>query len=125
MLDKRNKGQNLKLVSYNFTLDSTLKSSVAGEEINIPAEGYLLVPGAFVLGRTRETINLNNKFICILGTRSSVAQQGVDVLQSSTIAEPDSNGQFTLEISNNGMQDVILRAGERIVKGIFSRVEEL
>jgi len=113
---------NLKPASYNFTLDSVLKDPVSGKEITISEQGYKLAPGAFILGRTKETVNLNNKFICILSTRSSLAQKGVDVLQSSTIAEPDTDGQFKLEISNRGNREVVLMPGERIVKGIFSPI---
>ncbi len=112
----------VKPASYTFTLDGILKNPITKEDIIIPEEGYKLKPGEFILGRTSETINLNNKYLCILGTRSSLAQQGIDVLQGSTIAEPDSNGQFTLEISNRGSQDAILLPNMPVVKGIFSRV---
>ncbi|MBI4121795.1 MAG: hypothetical protein HY461_00530 [Parcubacteria group bacterium] len=114
---------NLKPASYNFTLDNVLKNPVSGEAISISSDGYKLAPGAFILGRTKESVNLNNKFLCILGTRSSLAQQGIDVLQSSSIAEPDTNGQLTLEITNRSSQPVMLVASERVVKAIFSRVD--
>ncbi|PIR97560.1 MAG: hypothetical protein COT91_00740 [Candidatus Doudnabacteria bacterium CG10_big_fil_rev_8_21_14_0_10_41_10] len=66
---------NLKPASYNFTLDSVLKDPVSGKEITISEQGYKLTPGAFILGRTKETVNLNNKFICILSARSYLAQK--------------------------------------------------
>jgi len=103
-------------------LDKAIKDLSTGEEISIPLEGFILKPGAFVIGKTVETINLRNKYILILGNRSSLAQQGIDVLQSSTIAEPDTNGQLTLEINNNGPKTVYLMPGMGIAKGIFSEI---
>lgn len=112
----------LKPVSYTFTLHETLKDPATNSEIVMSTEGYLLEPGAFVLGKTKESVNLQNKYICLLGTRGSIAQQGIDALQSSTIAEPDTNGQFTLEISNRGSRAIHLVPGMAIVKGIFSKI---
>jgi dCTP deaminase len=115
---------NLKPASYTFTLHHILKDVVTGSDIFMAAEGYVLEPGAFLLGKTAETIDLKNSYLCLLGTRSSIAQQGIDVLQDSTIAEPDTNGQFTLEIRNNGSKSVRLVPGMAIVKGIFSKIIE-
>lgn len=113
----------LKSASYTFTLDKILKDVVTGQDIDMPIDGYILEPGAFVIGKTVEVINLKNKYICILGTRSSMAQQGIDVLQGSTIAEPDTNAQLTLEISNNGPKPRYLLPGMGIAKGIFTKID--
>lgn len=115
--------ENLKPASYNFTLDETLKDPLTGKEIIIPSQGYVLKPGSFVLGKTRERVNLKGNYLCILGTRSAFAQKGVDVLQSSTIAEPDTDGQFTLEISNHGPEEVIVFRNQKAVKGIFCKLK--
>ena len=112
----------LKPASYAFTLDKILQDVATGEEITMPFEGYILEPGRFVTGKTVETVNLKNSYICILGTKGSTAQKGVDVVQSSIIAEPDTNNQFTLEIKNNGPKAIYLIPDMEIVKGIFSRI---
>lgn len=111
--------ENLKPASYMFTIGSILIDSLSIEETPIPEQGYILKPQSFILAQTKESINLHNNFICILGTRSSLAQKGVDALQTSTIAEPDTNGPFMLEIINHGSQDIILTIDMPIVKGIF------
>ena len=113
---------NLKLVSYTFTLSNKLLNPLSNTDIILSDAGYLLKPGEFVIGKTHEYINLNNKYLCILGTRSKLAQQGIDALLSSTIAEPDTNGQFTLEIINNSGKNLLLTAGMPIVKGIFAEI---
>ena len=111
---------NLKSVGYTLTLSEEL--IVGSNTISIPEEGFILQPGDFVIGRTIEVVNLNNSYLCFLSTRSSLAQQGIDVLQSSFIAEPNANNSFTLEISNNGKKEVVLKAGMKIVKVVFGEV---
>lgn len=115
-------GQNLKLASYTFTLDNIFVIPETTEEITVSEEGYALSPGSFVLGRTKEILNLKNKYVCILSTRGSIAKQGIDALQSSIIAEPDTNNHLTLEISNRSTKEVILFPNTQIVKGLFSPI---
>jgi len=40
----------VKPASYTFTLDKAIKDLSTGEEISIPLEGFILKPGAFVIG---------------------------------------------------------------------------
>ena len=115
--------KNLKPVSYTFTLGDILKNPNTGREIRIPEKGYKLPPGEFIIGQTTEHVKLYGNYICFLSTRSSLAQQGIDVLQSSTVAEPDTDGHLTVEITNHGPKKIILNRGMRIVKGIFSQVQ--
>ncbi len=123
----------LKEASYTFTLDSKIRTLKNKEfldsridpefdEIEIPEQGYKLNPGELVLCNTKETINLKGKYICLVGTRSTIAQMGIDVAQSSFIVEPDTNNQLILEVTNNGSLPVVLYPGTKIIKGIFSSV---
>ncbi len=118
------------------------REDVELEEIPFPADGYLLQPGGFVIGRTCERVKLNGKFMMQLDTRSSLAQMGLNVTQSSTWAEPETDNTFVLEISNQGELPVRLfpgnpkeqsshdgnpkeqssHDGNRIARGIFFRI---
>ncbi len=98
---------NLKEASYTFTLQ---------DEIT-------LQPDEFAVGLTNEKITLAQSICCFLSTRGSVAQMGVDTLQSSTFVEPGSNNQLKLEIKNNSNVPVTLAKGTKIVKGIFSEIK--
>ena len=60
-------------------------------------DGYILDPGEFVVGFTAEKLTLPQGIYCILGTRGSRAQLGLDVLQSSTLVEPGSDNQLALK----------------------------
>lgn len=94
---------NLKGASYTFSLQDEL----------------ILEPGDFIVGVSKEKITLTENICCFLSTRGSVAQIGVDALQSSMFVEPGSNNQLKLEIKNNSKVSVTLASGTKIVKGIF------
>lgn len=126
--------QNLREVSYILTLGHTIRvPQIEGpidsanvtrsqKEVDI-SDGYTLEPGAFVLGLTAETLTLSPGIAVTLSTRGDFAQIGLDVLQSSALAEPGTNQQIILEIKNESLSSVILRPGIALVKAIFHRVE--
>lgn len=97
----------LKEASYTFTLQDSIT----------------LNPGEFKVALTEEKVTLAKDICCFLSTRGSVAQQGIDALQSSTFVEPLSDNQLKLEMKNNSNETIVLEAGTPIVKGIFMRVE--
>lgn len=126
--------KNLKGCSYVFTLGSRIRVLKSAEsldarmdpdfdEFEMDEKGYELRPGQFAIFFTQEKVTLNGKFICLLSTRSTIAQMGLDVSQSSFLAEPDTDNPFALEISNNGNISVRLYPGIRIVKGIFTSLQ--
>jgi deoxycytidine triphosphate deaminase len=125
--------ENIKGASYTFTLDTKYKILKANkildsredpefEEFTIGNRGFELKPGSFAIFYTKEKVNLNNKFTCILSTRPTIAQMGLNVTQSSFFCEPNTNNQFALEISNNGPVTVIIYPGTKAVCGVFSRL---
>lgn len=115
---------NLKGASYTFTLSQKLRilgaSKEEGKEIEISSDGFLLEPGAFVLGFTNEKLALKDKYVCFLSARGSCAQMGLNILLGSYLAEPDTNNIQILEIHNASPFPLKLEAGMRIVKGAFA-----
>src|SRR3989344_7798113 len=122
-----------KSLAYSFTLGNMLSilkpvEFIDGgnrpdyEEKEIPEDGYILQPGDFVVGYTRENVTLNNKYVCLLSGRSTQAQLGLDVTQSSFLAERDTDNVFALEINNNTRIPIKIYAGMKIAKGIFLEV---
>ncbi len=112
---------NLKDASYTFALSNKLK--VNGMVIMIDENGYVLKPNEFILGWTEEILKLNGKFCCILSTRGSIAQMGLNVLLGSNFAEPDTNNAQTLEIHNCSNAPIKVIPGMKIIKGLFGRIE--
>lgn len=126
---------NIKGASYTFTLDSKIRSLEEGQilradikpkytEHSIPHEGYVLEPGQFILGFTKEKLTLNGKYACLLSARGSCAQIGLSILLGSHFAEPDTDCKQTLEISNVTKSPILLFRDMPIVKGVFMTVDE-
>lgn len=125
---------NLKAGSYTFTLGKRLRklkempeidsrTDPILEEVPFLPEGYLLQPGGHILGETAEKVSLNGKIACTLSTRATIAMMGLDVMQSSSYCEPDTNNVITLEISNTSAVPARLFPGIKIVKGVFIPIE--
>ena len=98
--------ENFKEASYSFTL----------------AEELTLKPGEFKVVLTKEIITLPMDLCYFVSTRASIANLGIDALQTSTFVEPGSNKQIKLEIKNNGSEPVTLKLGEPVVKAVFMQV---
>lgn len=82
-----------------------------------------LGPGEFIVLSTLERVCLGDNVALMLSTRGSIAQRGVDVLQSSTFCEPGTDDHLKLEIKNNSNDKVNLTTAMPIVKGIFFSVK--
>ncbi|HVM73735.1 MAG TPA: hypothetical protein VMU13_02570 [Candidatus Paceibacterota bacterium] len=126
---------NLKEASYTFTLGNKLRKLKTAkeldsrndpdfEEIELTSKGYLLQPQDHILGTTTEHLSLRGNFACILSTRATIAQLGLDVSQGSIYCEPDTDNPLTLEISNSSTIPVRLFPGIKIVKGIFVTIQK-
>ena len=98
---------NFKEASYSFTLQEELT----------------LQPGEFKVVLTKEKITLPMDICYFVSTRASVANLGVDALQTSTFVEPGSHYHIKLEIKNHSSEPVTFPLGTPIVKAVFMRVE--
>ncbi len=84
--------------------------------------GLQVEPKGFLLAKTQEKITLSPNIACMIFTTSSLAQKGIDAIQSSSFCHPKTNNEMTLEIFNHSNQPIILKLGQTIVKGIFMEV---
>ncbi|MDD9912336.1 MAG: dCTP deaminase [Alphaproteobacteria bacterium] len=130
--------ENLEACSYLFTLGHTYfeldnayaangidlrEGKIRTQEKSMEDDGVILHPGDFKLFPTGESIKLSDNYACILGTRSSCARMGLDVMQTSILVDPGSNHPLTMEISNVGPYPVTLYPGMGVMKGMFIPVE--
>ncbi|KKS04817.1 MAG: putative deoxycytidine triphosphate deaminase [Candidatus Nomurabacteria bacterium GW2011_GWC2_41_8] len=88
----------------------------------ISFHGLQIEPGSFVLAKTQEKITLSPKIACMIFTTSSLAKQGVDVIQSSSFCHPQTNNEITLEIVNHNSQPIIIKQRQNVAKAIFMEV---
>jgi deoxycytidine triphosphate deaminase len=97
----------LKTASYSFTL----------------SEELTLEPGQFAKAMTKEKLTLSPGVACLLSTRRSIAEQGVDALQTDYYCEPDTDNTIVLFLKNHGPAAVTVPLGTPVVKGIFFEVK--
>jgi len=74
------------------------KKSNATEEIIIPEEGYILVPGVLYLGSTVEYTETHNIVPTIEG-KSSIGRLGIDIHKTAGFGDLSFCGTWTLEIT--------------------------
>lgn len=88
-------------------------------------EGYIITPGEFILGITRERIKLDKEFAATLEGRSSLARIGI-VVHAAGLVNPGTGMKkpvpLALEISNRGNSNVLLKPGIKIVQIIFHKL---
>jgi len=118
--------------SYTFTLNNILfipkqqdiidtkDIKVELDRIEINEAGFVINPGEFLLGQTKEKLSISQRLTCILDARTTLARIGLNTLQGSTFVEPgQAESHETLEISNIGKSPIRIYPGMKIVKGIF------
>lgn len=94
--------------SYNLTLANTLvvyrdvvldcKRNHPLDIIEIPDEGFTLMPGRLYLGSTNE-ITQTDKYVPIISGRSSLGRLGVGVHVTAGFGDIGFSGKWTLEIT--------------------------
>jgi dCTP deaminase len=90
------------------------------ELIDIPDDGvFMLHPGEFVLGITKEYIELPVDIAARIDGRSSLGRLGIIVHSTAGHVDPGWKGKLTLEISNIGKLPVSIVPGMRFCVLMF------
>ena len=96
--------------------------SLGGRTDRIPSlDGYTLVPGAFLLAWTRETISLpiTSRLAARVEGKSSLARLGLGVHLTAPTIHAGFAGQIQLEMVNFGPHEIILNVGMPICQLIL------
>jgi dCTP deaminase len=83
---------------------------------------FILHPGDFVLGTTKERVEVPPDLIAHVQGRSSLGRLAVVVHATAGVVDPGYRGQITLELSNLGKVPVALTPGMRISQLIFTEL---
>jgi dCTP deaminase len=97
-------------------------SSLTGRKGRIASlDGYTLVPAAFVLAWTRETVSLpiTSRLAARVEGKSSLARLGLGVHVTAPTIHAGFAGQIQLEMVNFGPHEIILNVGMPICQLIF------
>lgn len=92
------------------------------EEVDVSPNGYTLKPGAFIIGKTVETVGLSNRLSGRVEGRSRLARLGVGVHITAPKIDPGFHNQITLEIFHLGNTDVKISSGMTICTLLIERL---
>lgn len=103
-------------------IDPTTDSLTTVEYVTSKLDGCIIQPGEFALVFTLETFDIPDTMVALVKDKSTLARLGIAV--QNTILEPGWKGVLTVEITNHGDLDIILREGMPIAQMIFLQGEE-
>ena len=94
------------------------------EETYVEAgDDFILHPGDFVLGTTKERVEIPPDLLGTVQGRSSLGRLAVVIHATAGIVDPGYEGQITLELSNLGTAPVSLNPDMRISQLIFTELK--
>ncbi|AXG06155.1 dCTP deaminase [Haloplanus rubicundus] len=83
---------------------------------------FILHPGDFVLGTTKERVEMPADLVANVEGRSSLGRLAVVVHATAGFVDPGYRGQVTLELSNLGTAPVALTPGMRVSQLVFTEL---
>lgn len=83
---------------------------------------FILHPGDFVLGTTKESVEIPPDLVANVEGRSSLGRLAVVVHATAGFVDPGYRGQITLELSNLGTAPVALTPGMRVSQLVFTEL---
>jgi dCTP deaminase len=86
-------------------------------------EEFILHPGDFVLGTTKERIEVPADLLGTVQGRSSLGRLAIVIHATAGIIDPGYRGQITLELSNLGTAPVSLSPDMRISQVLFTELK--
>lgn len=90
-----------------------------GVEFNLNDDDYLLQPGEFILGSTKEYVTLPDNLVAQVDGKSSIGRLGIDIHKTAGWIDPGFHGRITLEIKNDSDKIFRLAEGMNICQIIF------
>lgn len=120
-------GNTFKLYEHSrfAVLDPMRPETFAGNmrTITVPDnEPFMVQPGEFVLGVTRERITVPDDLVVRVEGRSSLGRLGIIVHSTAGFVDPGFAGTITLEISNLNRLPVALYPGMRVCQLAFEQM---
>lgn len=102
-------------------LDYGARENFEAREVKLTEEGFVLLPGQFVLGCTVESFNFPNDLAALYRSKSTMGRLALEHMDAGWV-DPGFNGVLTLELKNEFQyHSVRIRPGDRIGQLIFMR----
>ena len=83
---------------------------------------FIVQPGEFILGVTRETVTVPDDLVVRVEGRSSLGRLGIIIHSTAGFVDPGFSGTITLEISNLNRMPVALYPGMRVCQLAFEQM---
>lgn len=120
-------GHTFKLYEHSkfAVLDPKKPESFLGNTrmITVPeGEAFIVQPGEFVLGVTKEKITVPDDLVVRVEGRSSLGRLGIIVHSTAGYVDPGFSGTITLEISNINRLPIALYPGMRVCQLAFEEL---
>jgi dCTP deaminase len=109
-------------IPYIHPNDEREIDEYVSERIVEEGEEFILHPGDFVLGTTRERVEIPADLIAHVEGRSSLGRLAIVVHSTAGLCDPGYRGQITLELSNLGTAPVALTPGMRVSQLTFTEL---
>jgi dCTP deaminase len=93
------------------------------ETVVDPDDEFVLHPGDFVLGTTKERVEIPPDLLAHVQGRSSLGRLAIVIHATAGVIDPGYTGQITLELSNLGTAPVALTPDMRISQLIFTEMK--
>jgi dCTP deaminase len=82
--------------------------------------GFVLHPGEFVLGVTKEVVSLPSNIVGRIEGKSSLGRLGLMVHVTAGFIDPGFRGSLTLQMTNVMRVPIVLRPGKRVCQVVFA-----
>lgn len=99
-------------------------SEYVSETIVSEGDEFILHPGDFVLGTTKERVEIPSDLLATVEGRSSLGRLAVVIHATAGVVDPGYCGQITLELSNLGTAPVALTPGMRVSQLVFTELTQ-
>ncbi|OPX62913.1 MULTISPECIES: dCTP deaminase [unclassified Methanoregula] len=109
--------------SSDKVIDPRDKKSITTGVEETEADEFVIQPGAFVLARTLECIELPDNIVATIEGKSSIARLGVTLHQTGGWIDAGFRGTITLEMCNVNTRPVKVYAGMPIGQLVFYTTE--
>jgi dCTP deaminase len=93
------------------SIDLTLGAEIRfanGETYYLNRGGFKLFPGKFILGHTRQFVNIPTDLVAQLNGKSTLARRGLMVHSTAGYIDPGFSGHITLKLANIGHEIIFL-----------------
>jgi len=92
------------------------------DDFKVESGIWLFARKGYLLGCTAERITLGPSIAAQVGGKSSLARLGIEVHLTAGFCDPGFDGAITLDMVNNGPDDVLLTVGMDIAQLVFYRL---